>query len=139
MARFIDELRRTHDCGALRKGDIGKEVVLFGWVANRRDHGSLVFIDLRDREGITQVVFDPDSSRDAHALAEQFRSEWVIGIRGTISPSFLTCTPRNSFLPSNSVGGNPVTDPRSTWNTPLFAATAAWTSVHSGLPLVATA
>jgi aspartyl-tRNA synthetase len=84
MARFIDELKRTHDCGALRKGDIGSEVVLFGWVANRRDHGSLIFIDLRDREGITQVVFDPDASREAHALAEQFRGEWVIGIRGTV-------------------------------------------------------
>jgi aspartyl-tRNA synthetase len=84
MARFIDELRRTHDCGALRKADIGNEVVLFGWVANRRDHGALIFIDLRDREGITQVVFDPDSSREAHALAEQLRSEWVIGIRGKV-------------------------------------------------------
>jgi aspartyl-tRNA synthetase len=84
MARFIDELKRTHDCGALRKSDIGNEVVLFGWVANRRDHGSIVFIDLRDREGITQIVFDPDSSQDAHDLAEQFRSEWVIGIRGKV-------------------------------------------------------
>ncbi|HVR20899.1 MAG TPA: aspartate--tRNA ligase, partial [Polyangiaceae bacterium] len=84
MARFIDELKRTHDCGALRKSDIGSEVVLFGWVANRRDHGSIVFIDLRDREGITQIVFDPDSSQEAHDLAEQFRSEWVIGIRGKV-------------------------------------------------------
>ncbi|HEX6765899.1 MAG TPA: aspartate--tRNA ligase, partial [Polyangiaceae bacterium] len=84
MARFIDELKRTHDCGALRKDDIGSEVVLFGWVGNRRDHGSIIFIDLRDREGITQVVFDPDSSREAHDLAEQLRSEWVIGIRGKV-------------------------------------------------------
>ena len=84
MARFIDELKRTHDCGALRKSDIGSEVVLFGWVANRRDHGSIVFIDLRDREGITQIVFDPDSSQEAHTLAEQFRGEWVIGIRGKV-------------------------------------------------------
>jgi aspartyl-tRNA synthetase len=84
MARFIDELKRTHDCGALRKDDIGREVVLFGWVANRRDHGAIIFIDLRDRAGLTQVVFDPDSSRDAHDLAEQFRSEWVIGIRGKV-------------------------------------------------------
>jgi aspartyl-tRNA synthetase len=84
LARFIDELKRTHDCGALRSADIGREVVLFGWVANRRDHGSLIFIDLRDREGITQIVFDPDASGAAHALAEQFRSEWVIGIRGKV-------------------------------------------------------
>ena len=84
MARFIDELKRTHDCGALRPAHIGNEVVLFGWVANRRDHGALVFIDLRDREGVTQVVFDPDTSGPAHDLAEQFRGEWVIGVRGKV-------------------------------------------------------
>ncbi|HTQ03335.1 MAG TPA: aspartate--tRNA ligase [Polyangiaceae bacterium] len=84
MARFIDELKRTHDCGALRPSHIGNEVVLFGWVANRRDHGSLIFIDLRDREGVTQVVFDPDASGAAHDLAAQFRSEWVVGIRGRV-------------------------------------------------------
>jgi aspartyl-tRNA synthetase len=84
VARFIDELKRTHDCGALRPSDIGAEVVLFGWVANRRDHGALIFIDLRDREGVTQIVFDPETSGAAHGLAEQFRSEWVIGIRGKV-------------------------------------------------------
>ncbi|HEY3495078.1 MAG TPA: aspartate--tRNA ligase [Polyangiaceae bacterium] len=84
MARFIDELKRTHDCGALRPANIGSEVVLFGWVANRRDHGSLIFIDLRDREGITQVVFDPETSNAAHDIAEQFRGEWVVGVRGKV-------------------------------------------------------
>ncbi|MBN1610156.1 MAG: aspartate--tRNA ligase [Polyangiaceae bacterium] len=84
MARFIDQLKRTHDCGALRTSDIGSEVVLFGWVANRRDHGSLVFVDLRDREGITQIVFDPDISPEAHHIAEALRNEWVIGIRGRV-------------------------------------------------------
>jgi aspartyl-tRNA synthetase len=84
VARFIDELKRTHDAGALRTSNIGSEVVLFGWVANRRDHGSLIFIDLRDREGITQIVFDPDASGPAHDLAQQFRSEWVVGIRGKV-------------------------------------------------------
>ncbi len=84
VARFIDELKRTHSCGALRASDIGKEVVLFGWVANRRDHGSIAFVDLRDREGVTQIVFDPDASAEAHKVAEALRGEWVIGIRGTV-------------------------------------------------------
>jgi aspartyl-tRNA synthetase len=84
VARFIDELKRTHDCGAIRASDIGKEVVLFGWVQIRRDHGSIVFVDLRDREGVTQVVFDPETSPSAHTVADQLRSEWVIGIRGLV-------------------------------------------------------
>jgi aspartyl-tRNA synthetase len=84
VARFIDELKRTHDCGALRASDIGKEVVLFGWVQNRRDHGSIIFVDLRDREGVTQVVFDPETSPVAHDVADQFRSEWVVGVRGVV-------------------------------------------------------
>jgi aspartyl-tRNA synthetase len=84
LARFIDELKRTHDCGALRASDIGKEIVLFGWVANRRDHGSLVFVDLRDRGGVTQIVFDPETSKQAHDVANSLRPEWVVGIRGTV-------------------------------------------------------
>jgi aspartyl-tRNA synthetase len=84
LARFIDELKRTHDCGALRDSDIGQEVVLFGWVANRRDHGNLRFIDLRDREGVTQVVFDPEAAPEAHALADALRGEWVVGVRGVV-------------------------------------------------------
>src|ERR1700733_2524548 len=84
VSRFIDELKRTHRCGSLRAADLGKEVVLFGWVASRRDHGLLIFIDLRDREGITQIVFDPEVAADAHVMAEAMRSEWVIGVRGTV-------------------------------------------------------
>ncbi|MFO0759978.1 MAG: aspartate--tRNA ligase [Byssovorax sp.] len=83
MSRFIDELKRTHRCGELRASDIGREVVLFGWVQNRRDHGGLIFIDLRDRDGLTQIVFDPEV-KDAHELAEIMRSEWVIGVRGVV-------------------------------------------------------
>ncbi len=84
MARFIDDLKRTHDCGALRASDIGKEVVLFGWVHNRRDHGSIIFVDVRDREGVTQIVFDPERSPEAHQVANQLRGEWVIGVRGVV-------------------------------------------------------
>ncbi len=90
MARFIDELKRTHHCSELRAADEGKESVLFGWVASYRDHGGCVFIDLRDREGITQLVFDPelsghgDGPRAAHDLARALRSEWVIGVRGLV-------------------------------------------------------
>ncbi len=85
MARFIDELKRTHSCGELREGHIGQESVLFGWVQNRRDHGGCIFIDLRDREGLTQVVFDPETSaKEAFETADRARSEWVLGVRGTV-------------------------------------------------------
>jgi aspartyl-tRNA synthetase len=84
VARFIDELKRTHTCGQLRASDIGAEVVLFGWVQYYRDFGGLRFIDLRDRDGLTQVVFDPDVSAEAHALANTLRSEWVVGVRGVV-------------------------------------------------------
>ncbi len=84
VSRFIDELKRTHHNDQLRVGDIGQQVVLFGWVDKRRDHGNLIFIDLRDREGITQVVFDPEHDAVSHQCGETLRSEWVIGIRGTV-------------------------------------------------------
>jgi aspartyl-tRNA synthetase len=80
---FISEVKRTHTCGQLTKEHIGQEVVLFGWVQNRRDHGGAVFIDLRDREGLTQVVFEPDA-KEAHELAGQLRLEFCIGIRGKV-------------------------------------------------------
>jgi aspartyl-tRNA synthetase len=90
MARFIDDLKRTHHAAELRATDEGKIVVLFGWVASYRDHGGCVFIDLRDREGITQLVFDPELAghgeqpRAAHEVARALRSEWVIGVRGVV-------------------------------------------------------
>lgn len=82
--KFIDEIKRTHSCGALRASDIGREVVLFGWVQYFRDFGGLRFIDLRDRDGLTQIVFDPEVDKASHALADTFRSEWVVGIRGVV-------------------------------------------------------
>ena len=86
-ARAVDQLgdwRRTHDCATLTAKDIGSEVLLMGWVQYRRDHGGLIFIDLRDRQGLTQIVFDPDLSGDAHARAHALRSEYVLGIKGIV-------------------------------------------------------
>ena len=74
---------RTHYCGALRSGDIGAEVVLCGWAHRRRDHGGVIFIDLRDRDGLVQVVFDPDTP-EVFRLAEQVRSEYVLQVRGRV-------------------------------------------------------
>lgn len=78
------DYRRTHTCGALRKSDVGTKVTLSGWVNRRRDHGGLIFIDLRDRFGMTQLVFDPEKNSAAHQLSEKLRSEWVISIQGTV-------------------------------------------------------
>ena len=75
---------RTHYAGSLRSGDVGAEVALCGWVAHRRDHGGVVFIDLRDREGICQVVLDPASPGCADA--RRLRSEYVIRVEGTVRP-----------------------------------------------------
>lgn len=80
------DYRRTHTCNDLRKDDIGKTVSLSGWVHRRRDHGGLIFIDLRDRFGITQLIFDPDISKVAHETASRLRSEWVISAQGLVRP-----------------------------------------------------
>jgi aspartyl-tRNA synthetase len=78
-------LYKDHSCGELRKSDSGKIVTLAGWVHRRRDHGGIIFIDLRDVNGITQVVFNPDISKEAHSIAEELRNEYVIKISGTVS------------------------------------------------------
>ncbi len=78
------DYRRSHTCAALRKTDIGENVTLSGWVDRRRDHGGFIFIDLRDRFGITQLVINPQKNAKAHELAEKLRSEWVISIKGKV-------------------------------------------------------
>jgi aspartyl-tRNA synthetase len=77
--------KRTHSCGALGAGDVGKTVTLMGWAFRRRDHGGLIFVDLRDREGITQCVFNPGSGGDSHAKAEAIRGEFVLAVRGSVT------------------------------------------------------
>ena len=76
---------RTATCGQLTKQDIDTEVVLCGWVFRRRDHGKLVFIDLRDRYGFTQVVFIPSQCKTTYALAQELRSEFVVRVRGKVN------------------------------------------------------
>lgn len=76
--------RRTHTCSELRARDVGKTATLMGWVHRRRDHGSVIFIDLRDRYGLTQVVFRPDEDEDLQNRARRLRNEYVIGVRGVV-------------------------------------------------------
>ncbi len=87
LKEFIEPMgswKKTHSCGELRKNDIGKEVILMGWAQSRRDHGGLIFIDLRDREGISQIVFDPKDSAEAHKKAHIIKNEYVIAVKGKV-------------------------------------------------------
>src|SRR6184192_1828050 len=81
---FLGDLRRTHMCGALRASDAEKKAVLMGWVNRRRDLGNLIFIDIRDRSGVTQVVFNKERDPAIHQKAEALRNEYVIAAVGTV-------------------------------------------------------
>ena len=84
MLDFLASLQRTHMCGQLRAKQDGQPVVLMGWVNRRRDHGNLIFLDVRDRTGITQVVLDKEVSAQAHAKAEAARPEYVVAVKGKV-------------------------------------------------------
>ena len=99
MADFLGDLRRTDYCGSLRPSDEGREVVLMGWVQRRRDHGGVIFVDLRDREGIIQVVFNPEINPEIHAKAHKIRSEFVLAVKGEV-----TKRPAESINPDLDTG-----------------------------------
>ncbi len=80
----MGELKRSHFCNDLSAENVGEEVTLMGWVLRRRDHGGVIFIDLRDRWGITQVVFNPEVEKEVHAKAHDLRSEWVLAVKGRV-------------------------------------------------------
>ena len=84
MSAFLASHTRSHTCGALRAEDAGQRVVLTGWVKTYRDHRGCVFVDLRDREGVTQLVFDESFSKTAHHAARELRGEWCIGVTGEV-------------------------------------------------------
>jgi aspartyl-tRNA synthetase len=94
VPEFIRDLKRTHSCGELTSKNIGEEVVLFGWVHNRRDHGGAVFIDLRDRAGLTQVVFEKDAGEALLATAQELRYEFCVGVRGKVVSRGANVNPR---------------------------------------------
>ena len=78
-------LLKDINCGDVNKGHMGDFVTVAGWVNRRRDHGNLIFIDLRDREGVVQVVFNPELASGAHTIAESLRNEWVVQVKGRVT------------------------------------------------------
>ncbi len=99
MIDFLGDWKRSSYCGALSADDIGTEVVLMGWASRRRDHGGLIFVDLRDREGIAQIVFDPEICAEAHRKAEGVRNEFVVAVKGKVAPR-----PEGTVNPSLKTG-----------------------------------
>ena len=81
----LGDWKRTHGCGSLRADNVGREVLLMGWVNSRRDFGNLIFVDLRDRDGITQIVFDPQGNEESHKKAHVLRNEWVVAVKGEVA------------------------------------------------------
>src|SRR6266700_992093 len=98
---FLCELRRTHMCGDFRASHAGQKVLLMGWAHKRRDHGAVIFIDLRDRSGHTQAIFHEDVDPVVHQRAEQVRAEYVVAVEGKVA----TRTPEtvNPNMPTGEV------------------------------------
>ena len=86
MLELMGEWKRSNFCGELEKKHVDSSVTLMGWVQSRRDHGGVIFVDLRDKEGLCQIVFNPEHDPKIHQTAEQLRDEWVIAVRGTVTP-----------------------------------------------------
>ncbi len=84
MLDVLGTLESTHTCGELRESNVGQQVVLMGWVAKKRDFGVFTFIDLRDREGVTQVVVSEETAAEGHAKAKNLRGEFVIAVKGEV-------------------------------------------------------
>ncbi|HSP47700.1 MAG TPA: OB-fold nucleic acid binding domain-containing protein, partial [Clostridiaceae bacterium] len=84
MGEMLGNFKRTHMLGLVRETHIGEEIVVMGWVAKKRNLGSLIFCDMRDREGILQVVFQEETSKEAYEKADTLRSEYCIAVRGTV-------------------------------------------------------
>jgi len=84
LAAFIIDKKRTHYCGSLCSAHTGEEVILMGWVHRRRDHGGVIFVDLRDREGLVQIVFNPDVDTESHREAHRIRNEFVLAVKGLV-------------------------------------------------------
>ena len=101
MSESLGDWQRTDYCGDLRAGDVGREATVMGWVHSRRDHGGLVFLDLRDRAGVVQVVFHPENDARAHERAGEVRSEFVVAVRGRVAAR--SEETRNSNLPTGDV------------------------------------
>lgn len=85
MSEFLHKYKRTHHCNELNNKHVGEDVVLCGWVQTRRDHGGVIFVDLRDRNGLTQVVFNPEVDPRVHELGHHLRSEYCLGIKGKVN------------------------------------------------------
>ncbi|MEC8858101.1 MAG: OB-fold nucleic acid binding domain-containing protein, partial [Chloroflexota bacterium] len=92
---------RSADCGSLKGENAGDQVTLAGWIGRRRDHGGIIFLDLRDRSGAVQVVFNPENAADATRIAEEVRGEWVVQVKGTVNkrPNGM----ENSSIPTGDI------------------------------------